>query len=267
MIPVFRVPISRDQFRTLPSDERALILLMGHALNQIAVLVKLVTFSTNKDPEDAIEGRVSAAQSQIILRFLFGTLVETWELMRRPNNQKIIGRYLSVLDREGTDCYQKLREHFGRSNLFYKLRNSFSYHYPSVEQIEEGFEAIPQDDEGLPWEWYLSETNTNSFYFSCEMTMGFGVIMQVQGEPHAMAAFGKVLREAIQIANAIQHFLMPLMKAMLVKHFGPTIFDLQAGTTIADAPGLYEFWIPFFAEPPADVSDGTEQRGKQERLL
>src|SRR5882724_12451394 len=101
MIQVFRVPITIEQFRTLPKDERALILLMGHALNQIAVLVKLVTFSTNKSPEDPIEGRVSAAQSQIVLRFLFGTLVEIWQFLRRAGNQKIIGQYLSTLDKDG----------------------------------------------------------------------------------------------------------------------------------------------------------------------
>src|SRR5215470_1378540 len=105
MIRVVRIPITKEQFRALPKDERALILLMGHALNQIAVLVKLVTFSTNKDPEDAIEGRVSAAQSQIILRFLFGTIVETWEFVR-ADNQKIIGRYLPILGENGAESYK-----------------------------------------------------------------------------------------------------------------------------------------------------------------
>lgn len=251
MIRVFRVPISREQFRTLPKDERALLLLIGHALNQIAVLIKLVTFSTNKDPEDPIEGRVSAAQSQIILRFLFGTLVEIWEFLRRSGNQKIIGRYLPRLDKDGTASNDMLKKYFGHSNLLYKLRNHFSYHYPSTNQVEEGFEAIPEDDEGLPWEWYLSETNTNSFYFSCEMVVGFGVIKQVEGEPHLMAAFGKVMKEVIQVANTMQYFLMPLMGAILFKHFGESILDVHPGTTITDAPGLHEFWIPFFAERPA----------------
>ena len=79
MIKVVRIQITKEQLRTLPKDERALLLLMGHALNQIAVLIKLITFSTNKDPTDPIEGRVSAAQSQVILRFLFGAVAETWE--------------------------------------------------------------------------------------------------------------------------------------------------------------------------------------------
>lgn len=104
MVQVRRIQITKEQFRTLPKDERALLLLMGHALNQIAVLVKLVIFSTNKDPEDPIEGRVSAAQSQVILRFLFGAVVETWEFLRRPDNQKIIGSYLPALD-QGRCCH------------------------------------------------------------------------------------------------------------------------------------------------------------------
>ena len=48
-IQVYRVTISKDQFRTLPPEERALVLILGHALNQIGVFVKLVRFSSNKD--------------------------------------------------------------------------------------------------------------------------------------------------------------------------------------------------------------------------
>lgn len=247
MIKVVRIQITKEQFRTLPKDERALLLLMGHALNQIAVLIKLVTFSTNKDPTDPIEGRVSAAQSQVILRFLFGAVAETWEFLSRRDNQKIIGSYLPLLDKHGTEARKELRKYFGRSSLLHNIRNKFSYHFPRVDDIEQGFEAVPDDDE-LPWEWYLSETNSNTFYFSCEMAVGFGVISQVQGEPNLMVAFRKLSREVIRVANTTQYFLMPLMRAILLKRFGPSILEDKPGTTIKDAPGLYDFWIPFFAE-------------------
>jgi hypothetical protein len=248
MIRVVRIPITKEQFRALPKDERALLLLMGHALNQIAVLVKLVIFSTNKDPEDPIEGRVSAAQSQVILRFLFGAVVEIWEFLRRPGNQKIIGAYLPALDKDGTAAGDELNKYFGSSNLLYNMRNKFSYHFPRTDDIDQGFETVPDGDEDLPWEWYLSETNSNSFYFSCEMAVGFGAISQIQGERNLMSAFRKLLREVIHTANTMQYFLMPLMRAILLKHFGPSILQDKLGTTIKDAPGLYDFWIPFFAE-------------------
>jgi hypothetical protein len=92
--------------------------------------LKLVIFSTNKDPEDPIEGRVSAAQSQVILRFLYGAVVETWEFLRRPGNQKIIGSYLPALDKDGTAARDELTKYFGSSNLLSNMRNKFSYHFP-----------------------------------------------------------------------------------------------------------------------------------------
>jgi hypothetical protein len=82
------------------------------------------------------------------------------------------------------------------------------------------------------------------------MAVGFGVIGQVQGEPDLMAAFRKLSREVIWVANTMQYFLMPLIRAILLKHFGFSILQDKPGTTINDAPGLYDFWIPFFAEAP-----------------
>jgi hypothetical protein len=238
------VPISKAQFRAIPRDERALVFVAGHVLNQISVFLKLVRFSTSKDPVDPIEARVSAAQSQIMIRCLIGVLVEAWEFIRKPTNQKIIGAYLKDLGDDGRAEYDKLKKHFGRSGLLYALRNSFLYHYPKPEDLERAFEWIPDNEE---WEWYLSEANTNSFYFSCELTLGYG-IMNATGEPHHIFAFGTVMQQVTQVADALPYFLMPLMRAILFKHLGPKILNAQPGTVIKDAPRIDEFWIPFFAE-------------------
>jgi len=86
MIEVFRVPISKAQLRSIPVDERNLLLLISHAVNQISVLRRLLIFSLNYDSASALENTLSAAQSQTILRFLFGTLAEAWEMVKRPIN-------------------------------------------------------------------------------------------------------------------------------------------------------------------------------------
>jgi hypothetical protein len=123
MIKVYRVPISKKQLSTLPKDERALLLLMGHGLNQISVFLKLFTFSANKDPKNLIEGRVSAAQSNIILRVLFGVLLEVWNVIR--DNKMIVDRYMPDIDENGKKSYNTLDEYFQKSSLLYKLRNNF----------------------------------------------------------------------------------------------------------------------------------------------
>jgi hypothetical protein len=243
MITVYKVPISKAQFSTIPRDERALVLIAGHILNQTSVFLKLMRFSMSKDPPDPIEGRVSAAQSQIILRCLIGVLVEAWEI-RKPINQKIIGTYQSDLGDDGRTEYDKLKKHFGKSGLLYKLRNNFLYHYPNPEELTKGFDWIPEDED---WEWYLSEANTNSFYFSCELAFGYA-IMKATGEPLQIAAFGVVMQEVNRVGDTLPYFLMPLMRAIISKHLGPKILNHQQGTVIKGAPKLDDFWIPFFAE-------------------
>jgi hypothetical protein len=244
MITVYRVPISKEQFRSIPSDERALVFVAGHILNQVSVFLKLVRFSTNNDPADPIETRVSAAQSQLMLRCLIGVLVEAWQFVRRPTNQKIIGNCMKSIGDDGRKSYDKLKKQFGQSGLLHKLRNSFLYHYPKPEELDKAFEWIPADEE---WEWYLSEANTNSFYFSCELALGYG-IMRATGERLHMIAFGTVMQEVMQVADTLPYFLMPLIKTILTKHLGEAILNPQPGTIIENAPELGEFCIPFFAE-------------------
>jgi hypothetical protein len=47
---------------------------------------------------------------------------------------------------------------------------------------------------------------------------------------------------------------MPFIKAIIFRHFGESILDTLPGVTISDAPSLFEFWIPFFAEWPEPAS-------------
>jgi len=84
MIEVFRVPISKEQLRAIPTAERNLLLLASHAVNQLSVLRKLLVFSLNYQSQSELENTISAGQSQTILRFLFGALAEGWEMVKRP---------------------------------------------------------------------------------------------------------------------------------------------------------------------------------------
>jgi hypothetical protein len=246
MIEVYRVPISKKQLATLPKEERALLLLMGHALNQISVFLKLFTFSSNNDPENPIEERISAAQSHIILRVLFGILLEVWNVIR--DNKILVERYMPDIDTEGQTSYLELCEYFQRSSLLYKLRNTFSYHLPNAKVVEKTFNSIPEKE--ARWEWYLSSTNTNSFYFSSDLIMTYGILNLASDKTSPDAALGEVIKEVRHVANIMPYFLMPFMRAVLFKHFGQSILDPLPGITIVDAPSLFKFWIPFFAEWP-----------------
>lgn len=241
MIKVYRVPITKDQFRKLPKPERSLVLVSGHILNQISVFMKLVRFSTNKDPPNDIEANVSGMQSQLILRCLLGVLAEACAWVEE--RQELVESFLPAMHQEGRNAYDKLKPEFDKGSLLRFIRHNYIYHYPNDKNVERAFEAIPDDE---PWEWYFSQANTNSFYFSSELVLGYG-LMRAAREPTRVGAFGVVMAKAMEVANTMPDFLMRLIEVIMVRHVGPDILKPRPGVTIADAPALDEFWVPFFA--------------------
>jgi hypothetical protein len=245
MNEIYRVPVLKAQLKAVPSDERNLLLLASHAINQLSVLRKLLIFSLNCQSDSEIENTLSAGQSQMILRFLFGAMAEAWEMVKRPIHQKIIGRdYLPHLDPGGVVAYEALTNHFGGSNLLHLLRNTLVFHMPSSADLEAAFEDVPEDED---WAWYPSDTINNSFYLASDLVITAGVL-RVTGETDNRKAFEKVMGIVVPVSNDMTDFFLYLMRAIITRHLGAAALNpvIGSGTAIKDAPNLYEVAIPFF---------------------
>jgi hypothetical protein len=243
MIEIFRIPISKDQLRAIPADERNLLLLASHAVNQLSILRKVLIFSLNYESDSEIENTLSAGQSQTILRFLFGALAEAWEMVKRPINQKLIGKdYIGLIGTDGIAVYDEMKKHFGESNLLHRLRNTIAYHYPSAPELEAAFEDVPEDED---WAWYPSDTINNSFYLASDMVISAGVL-RVTGEPDTAKAFRKVMGVVVPVSNDMTDFFLFLMRAIVTRHLGEEVLSPRGGTKIASVPNLYKVAIPFF---------------------
>ena len=82
MIRVMQIPLQKERLRAVPKEERTLFLLLGYAANQITMFQKLLIFSSNKTPSEAVEQRISAAQTQMLVRLLIGAAHEAWRLIQ-----------------------------------------------------------------------------------------------------------------------------------------------------------------------------------------
>lgn len=243
MVDVFTVPIPKAEFQKLPAEERAVVFVCGHILNQISVFMKLTRFSTNNDNPDPVIAHTSGMQSQIILRMLIAILSES--CIYFEERKTLIEKYLPDMHQEGRDAYDKVKTFFDKKSLLRLIRNNYLYHYPNDKNVLKAFDAIPADE---PWEWYFSPTNTNSMYFSCELVLGYG-LMDAAREPTVLGAFAVVMTKTMELANTMPDFLMRLIEVIGVRYLGRDAFKPQAQTTIRDAPALGEFWLPFFTEP------------------
>ena len=63
----------------MPADERALLILLGYAANQINFFSKLVIFSSRREGSTELEQMLLGAQTQMALRVVIGVLNKAWE--------------------------------------------------------------------------------------------------------------------------------------------------------------------------------------------
>jgi hypothetical protein len=72
-----RVILTKSKLAALPQAERSLLLLLGHASNEINVLSKLILMTVRKNaPPSGIADHVESGQVCVLLRALVGQLHE-----------------------------------------------------------------------------------------------------------------------------------------------------------------------------------------------
>jgi hypothetical protein len=252
MMDVLKIAVSKERLRAMPADERALMIILGHAANQISEFSKLVIFSSNKDGNGEIEQKLSAAQTQMLVRVLVGVLNEALRLVQQRFLSSPIGRnYIPRLDPGGKDALARLKGVLGNSNILSKLRSNYVFHHPFDSDVNAAFDVAANDpsfdDE---WAWYFSLSNYNSFYFASDFVMMHGMMAAI-GETDLVSAQRKLMDEIQVVSHAMTEFIMSLTRAFWLRHFGDTM-DARVCAKLADSPDIFEIWIPFFVKVPSE---------------
>ena len=78
-----RINITIEQLRQIPDHERALIVVLAHALNEVNVLNKPIFLCTNFDIEPRWKAHAHASQAFVLARTLIGKLNEAWNAIQK----------------------------------------------------------------------------------------------------------------------------------------------------------------------------------------
>jgi len=146
-----RVILTKTKLAKLPEAERSLLLLLGHASNEINVLSKLILMATRKDaPPSQIADNAEAGQVCVLLRLLIGQLHEAWELFKKrvQADRLFAEKYLAQLDADGNAALNNLNNHFGKSPLT-QIRNKIAFHYKDNDNLTEQSFQLVADTEPL----------------------------------------------------------------------------------------------------------------------
>jgi hypothetical protein len=240
MIEVTQFHLSKADLAEMPSEERALIFLAGQTLNQINTWLKLIRMSSSSEGASELEQKLSAAQTHILLRALFGTLHEAWVWQTRKDIGPLIGRYMDRLPPVSGTARKVLSKHLARGGTLDGLRNGFSFHSPTTASLDDSFAVIPENED---WSWYVTSEHSTTLMLSCETVLNYGVANMGQGAD-LNERFRNLLSETITVANAMNEFLTGLVVVAL--HSNLPNKPRQSSLQIRDAPHLADAIIPFF---------------------
>ena len=249
MIEVLRPNFTKNDLLKLSPKERSFFLLLGYTSNQVNVLWKLIIAATNRNPVDPIDERVSAAQTQILVRLLIGVLRETWGLVEKRFLQSDLGReFVPLLDAPSRAALESLKKRFGNSNVLVVLRNNYAFHHPTVDDMESAFQQAAKSPDVKDDEWsiYLSPALLNCFFFMSDLVIAHGVANAV-GEGDVLDAHRKLLPELAPIANELSELTYGFAAAIFLKHIGNEM-TLEVVAKLSDAPNVQDVTLPYFVE-------------------
>ena len=249
MIEVLTIPISKDRLAKLSSVERALFVRFGYISNQLSLLQKLLTFSTNEQPSLSLEGVCAGAQTQMPLRLFVGAVAESWKLV----SEKIVksplrNSYFDILDEGGKKALQMLEEQFRESAFLVAVRNNYGFHLvESDKEIEKAFQTLRLDS-GLDdyWLLYASHHGFNSLFHISDLIFIQG-IANLAKQSDLNLAQEKLMQEVSQASIRLIEFSRSWIAAIWKKHFGAEIQATKV-TQITDAPHVDDVRLPFFVD-------------------
>ncbi len=246
--------LTKAKLAAMPAKERTLLLLMGHVVNEINVFQKLMLMVRKGDAGTKVVDLVEAGQALIFLRTLIGKLHEASVLLdnRVHNDEKLKERYgLTGRDDLGK-AFERLTEFLGKwGKLLAAVRNNVSFHsWDKGGLIEKSFAALSDDE---PWDFYLSESHANSFYYASEMVVtrsAIGLTAAAKAAPTSKEAEAKGLAELFDAmlkgARLVSIFFVAMMVEIIDKcvEEGLETEEVEIGAV----PKMSETDLPFFFE-------------------
>jgi hypothetical protein len=251
---IHRVNLTKSKLATMPQAERSLLLLLGHANNEINVLSKLILMARKDEPEIKLIDHVEVGQVFVFMRVLIGKLHEAWLLFNRrfQADHSLGKKYRPKLSANAVTALAELNQHFGKGSPLTAIRNAVSFHYADDQNlVEQNFQRLPETE---PWEFYLSRTVGNSFYFASELVIAGGVIRLAIGKSGPSAAPGDLSSDAaafadlcdtvIKVSGCITELFGDLISLIVMTSIGE---DVETSIVeIPDGPKISAFSLPYF---------------------
>lgn len=240
-----QIPISAAQLAAIPVQERALAVVLGHAMNEVNVLIKLFDLASTFEMEPRAFGNAHVCQAMVLARTITGKLHEIWATLQEGYfKSKLTQTYDSRLDEVGLAGLKHLKAYFGQTNTISVTRNNFAFHF----SLERAAHVVPGEVPTEDLSIYIGPNNASSLYQFAEYTMGSSLIDAIDRDD-GPSAFQKLIDETGKATTAFIDFAQRLLYSILERHGAlPEGLESLITIDIGNVPRKADLCIPYFYE-------------------
>lgn len=243
---LIKIEIPKAELQKLPKEVREFFLLVGLIGNEISILNKLLLFVITTRQESVSEAAKDGANAQtgLLIRLLAGKLHEAWEIIRTKFHAVASLRtYYDALAPDGKAALDEIKRYFGRAtNLVTRIRNDYSFHYPSDGQIETGFSSTPESD---GFYIYGGTVAAEALFVVSDIAAQRALLESVGAADHG-EALDKVVKEVLEISSRFNDFIFDMVGIIYRSHFP----HCTQSSVELQAPAYDSIRIPFFVRTP-----------------
>jgi hypothetical protein len=157
-------------------------------------------------------GMYAEAHAATIVRMLIGTTREGYTAVEKRVLSSSFGKnYVSHLDHDGQQALSRVKAHMSKIKIMTDIRNGFSFHNPSDDQIDTAYKRLPIDAElsmysGLP---------RHSSLYAMSNNLVTQAMIDVVHEPTAIQSMQTIVDDALEKATALNDLIEQLLKAIM----------------------------------------------------
>lgn len=238
---LFKIEIPKSKLSLMPENEKIFFIQVGNLLNDLSMLQKLMYFSANTKTANNVVRAAQNSQALSLVRIQAGKLSEGWQMLQKDFfGTKVSQVYEKEFTDVGKDNLEKLKRYFSKKNLISTIRNEYSFHYPSSDQIIKLIDEAPDSE---IFKVFMAEEHGNCHYSISNVLLNFA-ILKTTGISNTQKAMGRFLQDVIQVTRWFGDFLGDCLLIIANKHLGLKSYDVD----IPDPPDINEVTLPYFVK-------------------
>jgi hypothetical protein len=233
--------LSRADVRSIPENERHLLVVVGHSANELTILNKQLLWSLRGSTGEGPEHLAQLTQMAFVLRTLAGKVYEVQKTLRRDFVCSGIARqWQEGMPVDLSAAIEKIKVYFeNKDNAIRLIRDKYAFHFDEI-RVDDALNAVSDE-----FDLYFGEINGNCLYQGPQI-VAMVSLLQAAGGDAIEDTLPRISQEVIDVSRLVLYAANLIIQEVLSRSGYAGESSRVSMAVIEDVPELESVRVPYF---------------------